>query len=319
MNFLEWDVRPGRGGAPLSPAASWRRFTHAWRRRRLAVSAALVGTLLIPGLLAAEIGARSIGAVDFPTYEANPVTGYIPRANTSGRLLGRDWVFNNRNMGVAAPFAPTSATDVLLVGDSLVYGTSAYRQSQRLGPSLQTLSGVPVWPIGAGSWSVANEVAWLNANPDIVASADRLVFIFNSADIQAASVWKSDLTHPRHHPVSAVAYLAGKTFFKPPGDAPRFGEEGPVLARWRHFAAGYGRRIDVILYPNRKVMTDPVALAAYRQRLALLAAPNVVFHDLTHDPRWTTDDYLDNIHPRPGAVIKVARFMNDELDLRAAP
>jgi hypothetical protein len=279
------------------------------------VSVAVLGGLGLAGLLAAETGARAIGAVDFATYDVNPVTGYIPTAGTSGRLLGRDWVFNEHHMGAAEPFAPTQATDVVLIGDSLVYGTSAYRQTQRLGPALQTLSGVTVWPIGAGSWSVANELAWLNTNPDVVASADRLVFIVNYADIQAGSVWKSDLTHPRHHPVSALAYLAGKKFFNPPSDDPRFGEEGPVLAQWREFTARYGRRIDVILYPNKVMLTDPAKLKAYRDRLALLAAPNVVFHDLTRDPRWTPDDYMDSIHPKAGSMIKVARFANEELHL----
>ncbi len=315
MTESNTDDRSARSGAIID---LWRRFARAWSRRKLVVSAVVVGGLGLAGLLAAEVGARAIGAVDFPTYDANPVTGYIPTANTAGRLLGRDWVFNEHHMGVAAPFAPTAATDVVLIGDSLVYGTSSYRQNQRLGPNLQALSGVTVWPVGAGSWSVANELAYLNANPEVVAGADRLVFIVNYADIQSGSVWKSDLTHPRHHPVSAVAYLAAKTLFKPASDDPRFGEEGPVLADWRAFAARYGRRIDVILYPNKAMLTDPAKLKAYRDRLALLAAPNVVFHDLTLDPRWTPDDYLDNIHPKPGSVIKVARFANDELHLNGA-
>jgi len=315
MSDLKTDGGAGRDKGPVTP---WGRFVETWRRRKLLVSAAIAGGLLVGGLAAAEIGARAVGAVDFATYDANPVTGYIPTANTSGRLLGRDWVFNEHHMGVAARFAPTPATDVVLIGDSLVYGTSAYRQSQRLGPSLEALSGVTVWPVGAGSWSVANEVAYLNANPEVVASADRLIFIVNYADIQSGSVWKSDLTHPRHHPLSAVAYLAAKKLFQPPSDDPRFGEEGPVLAQWRDFTARYGRRIDVILYPNKVMLSDPAKLNAYRERLALLAAPNVVFHDLSRDPRWTPEDYMDSIHPKAGSVIKVARFADEALHLGAA-
>jgi hypothetical protein len=315
MSDLKTDGGSGRDSGAATP---WRRLLQTWRRRKLLVSAAITGGLLVAGLAAAEIGARAIGAVDFATYDANPVTGYIPTASTSGRLLGRDWVFNEHHMGVAAPFAPTPATDVVLIGDSLVYGTSSYRQTQRLGPDLQALSGVTVWPIGAGSWSVANEVAYLNANPDVVAGADRLVFIVNYADIQSGSVWKSDLTHPRHHPLSAVAYLAAKILFKPASEAPRFGEEAPVLAGWQNFTARYGRPIDVILYPDKAMLTDPAKLKAYRDRLALLTAPNIVFHDLTRDPRWTTEDYMDSIHPRPDSVAKVARFMTEELHLDGA-
>ena len=39
-------------------------------------------------------------------------------------------------MGAPA-FAPNPLRDVLLVGDSVVYGGNAYRQLQRLGPTLQ--------------------------------------------------------------------------------------------------------------------------------------------------------------------------------------
>ncbi|GEM_PF-954228 len=313
MDYAQTGAAAGDAGS--GPRALWARFSALWGRRKLLVSAGILAGLGLAGLLAAEVGARAVGAVDFPTYDANPVTGYIPTADTAGRLLGRDWVFNEHHMGVAAPFAPSPATDVVLIGDSLVYGTSSYRQDQRLGPNLQALSGVTVWPIGAGSWSVANELAYLDANPEVVAGADRLVFIVNYADIQSGSVWKSDLTHPRRHPLSAVTYLAAKTLLKPAAEDPRFGEEAPVLTHWREFTGRYGRPIDVILYPNKAMLTDPAKLKTYRDRLALLAAPNVVFHDLTRDPRWTPDDYLDNIHPKPGAVIKVARFVNEELRL----
>lgn len=313
MDYAQTDS--AAGGAGFRPRALWARFLALWSRRKLLVSAAILGGLGLAGLLAVEVGVRAVGAVDFPTYDANPVTGYIPTADTAGRLLGRDWAFNEHHMGVSAPFAPTSATDVVLIGDSLVYGTSAYRQNQRLGPNLQALSGVTVWPIGAGSWSIANELAYLDTHPDVVANADRLVLIVNYADIQPRSVWKSDLVHPRRPPLWALAYLVEKKLFQPPSDAARFGEEAPVLADWRAFTARYGRRIDVILYPDKAMLTDPVKLTAYRDRLALLAAPNVVFHDLTRDPRWTTDDYMDSIHPKPGSVIKVARFATEELHL----
>ena len=85
----------------------------------------------------AEGCVRALWMVDFALYEANAQIGYIPAANQQGSFLNKnDWQFNALHMGAPA-FAPNPARDVLLVGDSLVYGGNAYSQSQRLGPTLQ--------------------------------------------------------------------------------------------------------------------------------------------------------------------------------------
>jgi hypothetical protein len=102
-----------------------------WRRLRYWLLLALAA------LPVAEGGVRAFGLVDFPLYEANAQIGYIPAANQEGSFLNKNaWQFNALHMGAPA-FAPNPARDVLLVGDSLVYGGNAYRQSERLGPTLQ--------------------------------------------------------------------------------------------------------------------------------------------------------------------------------------
>lgn len=93
--------------------------------------------LVVTALLAAEGGVRALGMVDFPLYEANARIGYIPAANQQGSFLNKnDWEFNALHMGAPA-FTPGPALDVLLVGDSVVYGGNGYRQPDRLGPALQ--------------------------------------------------------------------------------------------------------------------------------------------------------------------------------------
>lgn len=88
-------------------------------------------------LAVAEGGVRALGQVDFALFEANAQVGYIPAANQQGSFLNKNhWQFNGLHMGAPA-FAPNPLRDVLLVGDSVVYGGNAYRQLQRLGPTLQ--------------------------------------------------------------------------------------------------------------------------------------------------------------------------------------
>ena len=61
------------------------------------------------------------------------------------------------SMAAAGEFAPSpEAFDVLLIGDSLVLGGNKYRLEDRLGPQLSQLTGLPIWPIAAGSWSLRN-------------------------------------------------------------------------------------------------------------------------------------------------------------------
>lgn len=96
--------------------------------------------VLIGGaLLSIEVLVRATGMVDFPMYEANAQIGYIPAASQQGNFLNKNkWEFNSLHMG-ASEFKPGPGPNVLLIGDSLVYGGNSYRQQDRLGPSLQTL------------------------------------------------------------------------------------------------------------------------------------------------------------------------------------
>ena len=82
-------------------------------------------------LAIAEGSVRALGLVDLPLYDANAQIGYIPAANQQGSFLNKnDWQFNALHMGAPA-FAPDPARDVLLVGDSLVYGGNTYRQPEQ--------------------------------------------------------------------------------------------------------------------------------------------------------------------------------------------
>ena len=176
-------------------------------RKRVALG---LGAALLVGGLAAEVGVRVAGLVDFPLYDADATIGYIPKANQRGSFLNKnDWVINEKHMG-AETFVPDPAGNILLVGDSIVWGGNPYALPDRLGPRLQALVKGKVWPIAAGSWSLQNQLAYLNANPDVVSRVDTIVFVLNSGDLGPPSSWNCSLTHQRERSTVALIYLAKK-------------------------------------------------------------------------------------------------------------
>ena len=87
-------------------------------------------------IFAGELVVRYKGMVDFPLYDANSVIGYIPSANQKGSFLNKHtWEFNSLHMG-STDFLTSPATDILLIGDSIVLGGNPLGQSERLGPQL---------------------------------------------------------------------------------------------------------------------------------------------------------------------------------------
>ena len=223
----------------------------------------------VAALALAEGGVRAFGLVDFPLYAANAQIGYMPAANQQGSFLNKnDWQFNALHMGAPA-FTPTPARDVLLVGDSVVYGGNGYRAAERLGPTLQAQlqdGGGQVWPISAGSWTLRNALAYMRLNPQVPASVKHIVFVLNSGDFgNAASSWACELTHPRTRPTVALWYLTNKYVhaFAPCGTVPAALKvpDGDLAAELQAFMNQHGAKATFVLYPDKPEAADP-ALAA---------------------------------------------------------
>jgi hypothetical protein len=280
--------------------------------------------LVIAALLTAEGGVRALGIVDFALYEANAQIGYIPAANQHGSFLNKnDWQFNALHMGAPA-FQPDPARDVLLVGDSLVYGGNTYRQSERLGPTLQTLlqeRGGQVWPISAGSWALRNELAYMRLNPQVPASVKRIVFVLNTGDFDnTASSWACELTHPRTRPVVALWYLVNKYVhaFEPCGDAPAALKvpDGDLAGELQAFMALHGAKTSFVLYPDKPEAADAALEAkhfAAGEALLTAAGATRLVHVL-QDKRWGVGWYKDGIHPTAAGFGVLANIIKDDLD-----
>lgn len=283
--------------------------------------------LAVVAMLFAEMLVRGLGFIDFPIYDANAIVGYIPASNQHGSFLNRNrWEFNSLHMG-APEFKPSPALDVLLVGDSLVFGGNGYRQQDRLGPALQAslqayARGGAVWPISAGSWNLRNELAWLRENPEVPSQVDRVLFVVNSEDFGEASSWSCETTHPRTQPAVALWYLFNKYvyLFEKCGRVPAGLQvpPGDLSAELRSFLAAHGEKTMFVLYPARAEAESPaLAQAHFASALALLTSSGVhkVFQ-LAGNEFWRTDLYRDDIHPTPEGNRVLAGILAKWIELK---
>lgn len=283
--------------------------------------------LLLLASLALALGAgeaalRWSGVIDFPLYEADATIGYIPKASQRGSFLNRnDWVVNERHMG-AERFAPGPEGNVLLVGDSVVWGGNPYARDERLGPQLQQMTRKRVWPIAAGSWGLQNELTYLAANADVVAAVDTVVLVLNSGDFAEPSSWTCELSHPRERPLSAAWYVARKYVIKEecgsasPADLtvqPR----DPLQMLSAFVAAHPAKRLIVFLYPEKSEVLNEAAMAGRLERFgpALVAAGVKEVVSVGRDPRWRQREtmYRDAVHPTAEGNRVLARLIADRL------
>jgi hypothetical protein len=287
--------------------------------------------LFLVACLLGEMLMRVFGMIDFPIYHTDDQIGYIPEPGQQGEFLHKNrWVINDRSMGTGR-WEPNVDRDILLIGDSIVWGGNMLSQAQKLGPLLEKrMLGWRVWPISAGSWSAANEVIYLDRNPDVQIEGDVLVWILNTGDFDVPSKWASDETHPRHHPASALLYLSQKyvlpRFFpstvpgKPveivPATESAFRDK---LAQLR--AQNPNREMLFLVYPRQDELkpAGEWAEAFYQEFLTRLhedlgAEAKVV--EVREDERWNANLYRDSIHPSPPGNAVLADIIAGHLNAK---
>jgi len=273
-------------------------------RRWLGVVLATFAALTV----SAEVGLRMAGLTDFPLYQVDASAGYIPKPSQHGAFLNKnDWAFNDQSMGAAEAFKP-SPSDVVLVGDSIVYGGNPFRQSEKLGPQLQRLTHRMVWPVAAGGWSLGNEAGYLLSHP-AVARDGTLVLVLNSGDLAPTEHWQSDLYHPRRHPLIATEYLFRRYVWHAefPNDAPpELDYAARLQTRLCQIAAMHPGRIVVLLYPTHSEQEHHQDSFGPIVSLIQRAMPAATVVRLADDRRWTAARYTDVIHPRKDAVPIIA-------------
>lgn len=277
-------------------------------------------------LAAGEITLRLMGLGDYPLYEANNVIGYIPQASQQGSFLNtNDWVFNSLHMG-ASEFKPGPGRDLLLVGDSLVYGGNPYRQAEKIGPSLSRAmpEGTQVWPVGAGSWAINNELTWLMQHPDVVRQVEDVILLLNSGDlIDLGSSWRCERNHPTHRPVSVLWFQLAKKMawekcdLTPPDKAVPDRPWRDTMKAWMASPDMQGKRLHVVLYPEKKELLSGQKPALPRMIAQLHEVGITHILDVGSDPAWQPTYYRDDIHQTPEGNQVLARIIAQWLQAQA--
>lgn len=287
---------------------AFRAFIH-WQFRRNALKIAVILIVLL--LVLAEFALRIAGVTDFPIYDT---IGYVPAPTQSGAFLSKNrWQINERSMG-SGPWQPEGQRDLVLLGDSIVWGGNPLDQPDKLGPQLQALSGNRwlVWSAAAGSWSVRNQLAYLDRYPDVEAEADTLVWVINTNDLaEEPSQWRSDSIHPRSRPHSALLYVANKYAAPrlgfsigeeplPATDSPAISTHTASLLRQRLSALAASKQVLLVLYPNINELDAPTDhYRSFKQVLTTAMDGCCALLEVRDQPEWKADLYRDSIHPSP--------------------
>lgn len=246
------------------------------------------------------------GCHDFPLYEANARTGYIPAAGQRGNYLWtHGYELNERHMA-GGPLSDTPSRKVLVVGDSVVWGGNPYPERDRLVHALQArMPDAKVWSLAAGGWAIRNELAWLEDNADVVNRMNDVVMVINSTDlVPEAAMWGCETTHPTRRPWSGVAYYVEK-FLKTqdcsegkPGLTIANGGWQERLRRWIDATQAAGVRVQFVLYPNRAELEaggDRALLTDTNAKLQ--AVRQVPATEVARFPSWHAEHYKDAVHP----------------------
>jgi hypothetical protein len=100
----------------------------------------ITGILLTFLFISSELYLHYAGYGSFPIYDVDNDIQYIPAANQHGRFLNRyAWFFNNRHMGNISNWSPEIHPNLLLIGNSIVFGSNTVNPDDKLGPLLERI------------------------------------------------------------------------------------------------------------------------------------------------------------------------------------
>ncbi|MFD2173504.1 hypothetical protein [Rhodobacter lacus] len=139
------------------------------------------------------------------------------------------------------------------------------------------------------------------------------MFVFNSADFGDPSSWANPLTHPRAHPVSALAYLIERTLIQPdPDPTPPELQVPPrdPVAALTEVVRACDCDVHVWLYPTRDELSeaDPGASALETgfAPFAQALGERITLHHVAQIPDWGPALYRDHIHPTAQGTARLA-------------
>lgn len=256
-------------------------------------------------LIIGELIARYMRFADYLIYRRSPDMGYAPEPNSSGLMRRRyRWRFNH--MGIRSDFdGIVDAGGIVLVGDSIVEGGAMVDQDDTLGSHFARAIDKKVYPVGAGGWSLPNELAFLRRNSELLNSRT-IVMVINSDDLCGLNFAKTAYTHLESVPKSHFIYLIGRFFWNCKS---AIGErlnhnnsvrstgmlnDGEWMAPMVKFLQIYKGTLIWVLYPDQTEFESGTAPCA---ALRPIGADRVIIVDLVKGSKWNVDCYHDRLHP----------------------
>lgn len=276
------------------------------------------------GFLIIEIAARLTGAINFPLYILNDKIGYIVSPGQNGSFLNKNnWIVNDKSQG--AEKWSQEDKSVLLLGDSIVWGGNLFDHKDKLGAQLEDKLNYRVWPAASGGWGVANEVAYLDLYPEVVAAAETIVWLVDNGDLGELVKWRSEEKHPTKRPFSAVIYLLKKYIspFSIAKSTPQISassEETKIdFARKVAELKRMKKKLIFVICPTKTEFTGNDTERNYSYKLLLKEIKNLIgdveLVELRESPEWSLGLYRDEIHPNKEGYSVLATILFNKIQV----
>jgi hypothetical protein len=278
------------------------------------------------GMVSGEIGRRLLGINDFPLYQKDETMGYIQKVDQAGSFLNKnEWAINDYHL-FGSRYEPVQ-NSTFLIGDSIVWGGNPYRKEDRLCVMLENKLASTVWCAAAGSWSSWSEIGYMEQYPEVVASCERLVWVFNSEDFSQPTKWNSELTHPTGKPLSALYYTGQKYLL--PRLWKLMGSKSAVeaemvdldqLLKTKTFIESLQkkkRKIVLVLWPSREELENPPSgqssYSIIKEGLKSLENDIISFHDFSQVGLLDNQHYRDSVHPTLEGISLLSEYLSQVL------
>ncbi|HEX3496267.1 MAG TPA: SGNH/GDSL hydrolase family protein [Methylocella sp.] len=263
-------------------------------------------------IISSELYLRYAGYGSFPIYDVDNDVQYIPAANQHGRFLNRyAWFFNNRHMGNISNWSPEIHPNLLLIGNSIVFGSNTVNPDDKLAPLLEKDLGgrYTVWSVAAGSWTNVNEMAYLDRNADVLHNADTVIIEYMEDDLIVPTAWPGYYIFPDHKPWILTGYLfcryalnrlarAGIVdFFWTPSGMP----DAAQLQRFKEQVTSVAKEHKIVIF-NFPTVINLQNKSAWLEVIApiedLCRTTMAKCVDIAQEPAWNERVYTsDGIHP----------------------
>lgn len=267
--------------------------------------------ILLILIIALEALTRLLGIADVPLRDSNSVTGYIPKSSQSGRFLTNDWNINAMQMISTKEFSSDN-NEILLAGDSIIYGVNSLKQKNRVGEQLDSIMlDINVFTIADSSWGFKNSLNYLEANQEKLFGIERIIFILNSGDFGEPSSWRCGSFHPISKPVSHLIfavrkYLIPQCLAKPKKDTL---VKDYNATRKLNLLVSKFKNTDFIifLYQNRNEYKN-------KHNLIKLLDKDIhtrvgVYQLIDYSPIWKNKYYSDGIHLTSEGTAALAKIL----------